>query len=106
MELAILVLVLIGLLIPGTLMFWAMYRSTSLTKRLHPLTPEQQRRKRKAYAMMIPVVVVAIAVGAAIGSGGKATVVGVAILAAILLVDALLTPLLHYRRAKRKASAS
>lgn len=98
-------LVLIGLLIPGTLMFWAMYRSTSLMQRLHPLTPEQQRRKRKIYALMTLALAVAAALGAAIGSGGKAAVVAVVILAAILLVDALLTPWLHYRRAKRKASS-
>jgi predicted PurR-regulated permease PerM len=106
MEVAILLVLLIGLMIPAALIFWAMYRSTSLTERLHPLTPEQRRRKRKVYAVMIPVMGVAIALAAVIGSGGTGAVVAVVILAAILLVDALLTPWLHYRRAKRKASSS
>jgi hypothetical protein len=106
MEVVILLLLLIGVVIPGGLMFWAMYRSTSLTQGLHPLTPEQRRRKRKVYGVMVPFAAAGIALAAAIGSGGTGAAVALVILAAILLVDALLTPWLHYRRAKRKARPS
>jgi hypothetical protein len=41
------------LMIPGGLIFWAMYRSTTLTQRLHPLTPKQRRAKRRAYAILV-----------------------------------------------------
>lgn len=60
MEVAILVLSPVGMLIPGALILWAIYRSTVLIRRLHPLTPEQTRRKRKAYAVMMPAPVVAV----------------------------------------------
>jgi len=89
------------LMIPGGLIFWAMYRSTTLTQRLHPLTPKQRRAKRRAYAILVPLVAATLALELALERAGVAVVV--AIFGGILLVDALLTPWLHYRRAKRRS---
>lgn len=99
-------LALFVLLIAAGLILWAMHRSTVLTERLHPLTPEQRQRKRKAYAMLVPIGAIGIALGALITSGGAGALVAIAVLGAILLADALLTPWLHYRRARRKGKAS
>jgi hypothetical protein len=102
---AIGVLVLIGLLIAGTLMFWAIYRGTSLTQRFHPLTPEQRQRKRKAYAMMTPIIGGGDRGRCRYRKGRQSRCRGGRDPRPILLVDALLTPWLHYRRDKRKASS-
>lgn len=102
MEIALVVILLGGLLIPATLIFWAMNRSTSLTRRLHPLTPEERRRKRKAYVILTPIMVAGIILGAVIGSGGQGAIVAIAIFATIVLSDSLLTPWLYYRRARRQ----
>ena len=66
-------------------MFWAMWRSSVLTQRLHPLTPEQRRRKRKLYAVMVPFMLLAIGLGAALAAGGA--VVALAILAVVVLLE-------------------
>ena len=97
---AALVVVLL-LMIPGGLIFWAMYRSTTLTQRLHPLTPEQRRAKRRVYAILVPLVAATIALELALSRAGVAVVV--AVFGGILLIDALLTPWLHSRRAKRRS---
>lgn len=106
MEVAILLISLVGLAIPASLVFWAMWRSTSLTRRLHPLTPEQRRRKRKAYAVMTPIMVASVALGAVLESGGTGAIVALSIFAFVLLADAVLTPWLHYRRIRRKSTSS
>jgi len=98
------VLILVALLVPAAMVFWAMFKTESLTKRLHPLTPEQRRRRRKAFAVASPLMVVLFGLGAAIGSGGTVAVVALAVLAAIVLLDATLTPWLRYRHARRKAA--
>jgi hypothetical protein len=85
------------LMIPGGLIFWAMYRSTTLTQRLHPLTPEQRKAKRRAYAILVPLVAATLAVE----HTGVAVVV--AVFGGILLADAVVTPWLHYRRAKHRS---
>jgi hypothetical protein len=96
-------LALIVLMVPAGLIFWAMYRSTSITERLHPLTPEQRRAKRRVYAVMIPVMAATLALAAAVGRAGITVVIS--IFAAVVLLDAILTPLLHYRRSKHRAGS-
>ena len=81
--------------------FWAMWRYTTLTERLHPLTPAQRRAKRRIYALMLPVAAITLALMFGLAQARALVVVGV--LAGILLLDVILTPLLHYRRAKRGA---
>jgi hypothetical protein len=98
---ALLIALVLG---PGGLVFWAMVHSTKLTERLHPLTPEQRRRKRRVYAVMAPLVAASFAIAFALRSGGTARVVALAVIAAILLLDAVLTPWLHYQRARRQAT--
>src|SRR5271155_3394954 len=92
---------LVVLMVAAGSIFWAMYRSTSIMKRLHPLTPEQQRAKRRVYAVMIPLMAATVALAAAVGRAG--VVVVIAIFASVVLLDAILTPLLYYRRSKRRA---
>ena len=55
--------------------------------------------------MMLPLMLGGIALGAAIGRGGPGAVVALAIFAAIFLLDAVLTPWIHYRRARRDHDA-
>src|SRR5438445_169227 len=93
-----------AVMIPAALQLWALRRHSVLTRRLHPLTPAQRRAKRKAYGVMTSLVVVTFAILAALGTGGL--VVLLAVYAALLIIDAVLTPWLHYRRAKRNAKAS
>ena len=93
-------LALVVLMVPAGLIFWAIYRSTSIMERLHPLTPEQRRAKRRVYAVMIPLMAASVALAAAVGRAGM--VVVIAIFAGVVLLDALLTPLLHYRRSRRR----
>jgi hypothetical protein len=50
---------------------------------------------------MIPLMAATVALGAAVGRAGMT--VAIAICAGIVLLDAILTPLLHYRRSKRRA---
>lgn len=104
MEVVVTVLAFIVLFSAGGLMFWAMWRSTALTQRLHPLTLEQRRRKRRAYAVLAPFMAAVFVLVVAIGSGGTAQVVAIAAIAAIVLVDVLVTPWLHYRRARRQTT--
>ena len=94
-------LALVVLMAAAGLIFWAMYRSTAISERLHPSTPEQRRAKRRVYAVAIPLMAATVALAAALGRAGL--VVVIAIFAGMVLLDAILTPLLHYRRAKRRA---
>lgn len=96
--------VLLMIIGAGGLVFWALWRSSELTQRLHPLTPEQRQRKRRAHAVMIPLIAASIGLAVAIGSGGTAAVAALAVIGAIILLDAVLTPLVHYRRARRSGS--
>jgi uncharacterized iron-regulated membrane protein len=89
------------LMIPGGLIFWAMYRSTTLTQRLHPLSPAQRKAKRRAYGILVPLVAATLAVELALGRAS--VIVVVALFGGIVLVDAALTPWLHYRRAKHRS---
>jgi len=87
------------LLVPAGLAFWAIWRSSKLTERLHPLTPQQRAVKRKIYAVVMAIAVTVVAVEVALGRSGVVFVV--AVLGGILLLDAVFTPWLHYRRAHR-----
>ena len=73
-------------------------------ERLHPLTPEQRRLKRNIYLVMGGLMAGTIAVAAILGGAGLLVVV--AVLAGLVLVDALLTPWLRYRRSKRRPGPS
>ncbi len=93
-----------GVLVPAAALgYWAFWRYLVLTKRLHPMTPEQRRRTRQASAVVIVFVAASFGVVVAIGSGGTTRLVALAVIVAILLLDAVLTPVLHYRRARREA---
>jgi len=99
-EVVVALIAVFLLMIPAGLMFWAMWRSTTLTERLHPLTPKQRAVKRKVYALTVPVVAVILAIEFALARAGVLVVV--AVFGGILLLDAVLTPWLHYRRSKRR----
>lgn len=72
-----------------------------MTERLHPLTPKQRRAKRRIYVAVIPLMAASVALAATVGRVGM--VVVLAVFGGVVLVDAVLTPLLHYRRSKRRA---
>jgi hypothetical protein len=91
------------LLILAGPMFWAMWRSTTLSERLHPLTPAQRRRKRNVYTAGGAVVIITIALELAAGERTSLVVI-IAIFGGLVLLDAILTPWLHYRRAKRRST--
>jgi hypothetical protein len=92
-----------AIMLPAGLTLWALYRSSALTQKLHPLTPAQRRRKRKVLGWIAVVMVLTFALLAAFG--GTALIVLLAVNAVGLLLDAFLTPWLHYRRAKRATNA-
>jgi uncharacterized membrane protein YjjB (DUF3815 family) len=103
-EAAVALVATLLLMVPGGLIFWAMYRSTTLTQRLHPLTPKQRKAKRRAYAILVALAGATLALDFALPRTG--IVVVIAAFGGILLIDALLTPWLHYRRAKHRSRSS
>jgi hypothetical protein len=101
-EAIVTVVALIVILGAAVLSFWAWWRYWTLTKRLHPFTPRQRQAMRRTFKLMVPMVAACVALVVAIGSGGTSRVVALGVIAAIVLLDAVLTPWLGYRRARRR----